>query len=69
MYTAKIKLLKSFVSTVAMNNGNCNLISHVASYDCIVTYNVNVLIKLPIIIPYTMYGLIDLQRSKIHILN
>ena len=45
-----VKITNSFVSTVAMNNGNCNLISHVASYDCIVTYDVHVFIKLPIII-------------------
>ena len=41
----KNKITKSFVSAVARNNGNYNLISHVASYDCMVTYNVHVLIK------------------------
>ena len=40
-----VKITNSFVSTVARNNGNC-----VGSYDCMVTYNVHVLIILPIII-------------------
>ena len=70
-----VKITNSFVSTVARNNGNCNLISHVGSYDCMVTYNVHVLIILytnynPIIaVSISLYGLIDLQRSKINILN
>ena len=45
-----VKITNSFVNTVARNNGNCNLISRVGSYDCMVTYNVHVLIILPIII-------------------
>ena len=54
-----------------MNNGNYNLISRVGCYDCMVTYNVHVLIILPPIIEVSisLYGLIDLQRSKINILN
>ena len=44
-----VKITNSFVSTVAMNNGNCNFIGHVGCYDCMVTYNVHVL-KLIIII-------------------
>ena len=46
-HTAKIKLLKitnTFVSTVARNSRNCNLISRVGCYDCMVTYNVHALI-------------------------
>ena len=37
------KTVKITNSTVAMNNGNCNFISHVGCYDCMVTYNVHVL--------------------------
>ena len=33
-----VKITNSFVGTVASNNGNFNLISRVASYDCMVTY-------------------------------
>ena len=61
------------VSTVARNNGNCNLISCVGSYDCMVTYtctnyttNYNLII---ITVSISLYGLIDIQRSKINILN
>ena len=44
------KITNSFVSTVGRNNGNCNVIGRVGCYDCMVTYNVHVLIILPIII-------------------
>ena len=33
-----VKITNSIVSTVARNNGNCNLIGHVGCYDCIVIY-------------------------------
>ena len=40
VYTAKIvKIINLFVSTVARNSGNCNLIIHIGCYDCIVNYN------------------------------
>ena len=45
LYTAKnkiVKITKSFVSTFARNNGNCNLIGRVGCYDSMVTYNVHV---------------------------
>ena len=67
-----VKITNSLVSTVARNNGNCNLISRVGCYDCMVTYNVHTLILTnynPIIaVSISLYGLIDLQRSKINIL-
>ena len=33
-----VKITNSFVSIVARNNGNCNLIGHVGCYDCIMIY-------------------------------
>ena len=42
VYTAKIvKITNLFVSTVARNSGNCNLIVHVGCYDYINIYNYN----------------------------
>ena len=45
-----VKITNTFVSTVARNSRNCNLISHAGCYDCMMTYNVHTLITLPIII-------------------
>ena len=65
-----VKITNSFVITVARNNGNCNLISRVGCYDyiqCTCTYyttNYNLIIA----VSNSLYGLIDLQRSKINIL-
>ena len=56
-----VKITNSFVSIVARNNGNCNLIGRVGCYGYTCNYNPIILISI------SLYCLIDVQRSRISI--
>ena len=57
-----VKITNLLVSTVARNNGNCNLIGRVGCYGYTCNYNPIIVISI------SLSCLIDVQRSRINIL-
>ena len=57
-----VKITNLLVSTVAWNNGNCNLIGRVGCYGYTCNYNPIIVISI------SLCCLIDVRRSRINIL-
>ena len=57
-----VKITNLLVSTVARNNGNCNLIGRIGCYGYTCNYNPIIVISI------SLCCLLDAQRSRINIL-